>query len=123
MASSLTEYYVRSFDSNSFFGLQMVINWMSMLVFLWVLGLAYLVLRANSRASENRFMAVLLICEGMKMLFQAVDIIPYLPQFEPLWNVIWLVKIDVFIIGTITSIFLYLSIPVYYRIERLKFLH
>ena len=123
MSSSLTEYYVRSFDSNSFFGLQMVINWMSMLVFLWVLGLAYLVLRANSRASENRFMAVLLICEGMKMLFQAVDIIPYLPQFEPLWNVIWLVKIDVFIIGTITSIFLYLSIPVYYRIERLKFLH
>ena len=60
---------------------------MSMLVFLWVLGLAYLVLRANSRASENRFMAVLLICEGMKMLFQAVDIVPYLPQFEP-WNVI-----------------------------------
>ena len=34
-----------------------------------------------------------------------------------------MVKIDVFIIGTITSIFLYLSIPVYYRIERLKFLH
>ena len=69
------------------------------------------VLRANSRASENRFMAVLLICEGMKMLFQAVDIIPYLPQFEPLWNVIWLVKIDVFIIGTITVSYTHLTLP------------
>ena len=123
MSTTFGEYYARSFDSDSFFGLQMVINWMSMLAFLWVLGLAYLVIKANPKAPVNRFMAVLLVCEGMKMLFQAVDVLPYLPQYESIWDVVWLVKIDVFIIGTIASLFLYFSVPIYYRIERLKFLY
>ena len=79
MSTTFGEYYARSFDSDSFFGLQMVINWMSMLAFLWVLGLAYLVIKANPKAPVNRFMAILLVCEGMKMLFQAVDVLPYLP--------------------------------------------
>ena len=123
MSTTFGEYYARSFDSDSFFGLQMVINWMSMLAFLWVLGLAYLVIKANPKAPANRFMAVLLVCEGMKMLFQAVDVLPYLPQYESIWDVVWLVKIDVFIIGTIASLLLYFSVPIYYRIERLKFLY
>lgn len=123
MSTTFGEYYARSFDSDSFFGLQMVINWMSMLAFLWVLGLAYLVIKANPKAPVNRFMAILLVCEGMKMLFQAVDVLPYLPQYESLWDVVWLVKIDVFIIGTIASLLLYFSVPIYYRIERLKFLY
>ncbi|MED5350685.1 MAG: hypothetical protein VYB50_04260, partial [Candidatus Thermoplasmatota archaeon] len=123
MSTTFGEYYARSFDSDSFFGLQMVINWMSMLAFLWVLGLAYLVIKANPKAPVNRFMAVLLVCEGMKMLFQAVDVLPYLPQYESIWDVVWLVKIDVFIIGTIASLLLYFSVPIYYRIERLKFLY
>ena len=123
MATTFGEYYERSFNSDSFFGLQMVINWMSLLAFLWVLGLAYLVIKANPKAPANRFMAVLLVCEGMKMLFQAVDVLPYLPQYESLWDIVWLIKIDVFIIGTIASLFLYLSVPIYYKIERLKFLY
>ena len=123
MSTTFGEYYARSFDSDSFFGLQMVINWMSMLAFLWVLGLAYLVIKANPKAPVNRFMAILLVCEGMKMLFQAVDVLPYLPQYEAIWDVVWLVKIDVFIIGTIASLLLYFSVPIYYRIERLKFLY
>ncbi len=96
---------------------------MSLLAFLWVLGLAYLVIKANPKAPVNRFMAVLLVCEGMKMLFQAVDVLPYLPQYESLWDIVWFIKIDVFIIGTIASLFLYFSVPIYYRIERLKFLY
>ena len=123
MATTFGEYYARSFDAASFFGLQMVINWMSLFAFLWVLGLAYLVIRANPKAPANRFMAVLLVCEGMKMLFQAVDVLPLVERYESLWNVVWLIKIDVFIVGTIASLFLYLSVPVYYRIERLKFMH
>ena len=123
MTTTFGEYYARSFNSDSFFGLQMVINWMSLLAFLWVLGLAYLVIKANPKAPANRFMAVLLVCEGMKMLFQAVDVLPYLPQYESLWDIAWLIKIDVFIIGTIASLFLYLSVPIYYKIERLKFLY
>ena len=123
MATTFGEYYARSFNSDAFFGLQMVINWMSLLAFLWVLGLAYLVIKANPKAPANRFMAVLLVCEGMKMLFQAVDVLPYLPQYESLWDVVWLIKIDVFIVGTIASLLLYFSVPIYYRIERLKFLY
>ena len=96
---------------------------MSLLAFLWVLGLAYLVIKANPKAPVNRFMAVLLVCEGMKMLFQAVDVLPYLPQYESIWDIVWFIKIDVFIIGTIASLFLYFSVPIYYRIERLKFLY
>ena len=68
-------------------------------------------------------MAILLVCEGMKMLFQAVDVLPDLPQYEAIWDVVWLVKIDVFIIGTIASLLLYFSVPIYYRIERLNFLY
>ena len=60
-------------------------------------------------------MAVLLVCEGMKMLFQAVDVLPCLPQYESLWDVVWLIKIDVFIVGTIALLLLYFSVPIYHR--------
>ena len=63
--SSIIEYYSRGFQPESMFGFRLLISWTSGLVFLWMVGLAYLVLRANKNALENRFMAVLLVFEGI----------------------------------------------------------
>ena len=55
MATSLVEYYVRGFGPESLFGLRLIISWTSAFVFLWMLGLAYLVWRANSNAHGKSF--------------------------------------------------------------------
>ncbi|MBI31545.1 MAG: hypothetical protein CMB72_02965 [Euryarchaeota archaeon] len=123
MATSLVEYYVRGFGSESLFGLRLIISWTSGLVFLWMLGLAYLVWRANSKAIENRFMSVLLICEGIKATFIMTDAVPYESHWEWIWDYLIFVKIDLFFMAHLTAIVLYFCIPIYYRVNSLSFLY
>ena len=76
MASAL-EFYANSFDAEGFYGLRLIISWISVAVFIWLLSLSYLVWKADSKSTENRFMGVLLIIEGIKAGFLAPDIFPY----------------------------------------------
>lgn len=123
MATSLVEYYVRGFGPESLFGLRLIISWTSGFVFLWMLGLAYLVWRANSSAMENRFMAVLLICEGIKATFILTDAIPYESDWEWIWDYLLWIKIDLFFMAHLTAVVLYFCIPIYYRVGSLNFLY
>ena len=68
-------------------------------------------------------MSILLFCEGIKASFLALEIFPYSSQWEGLWNILFPLKMEVFMFAQITSILLYLSFPVYYRVNLLKFLH
>lgn len=121
--ASIGEHYALAFSSERFFGLEMVINWVSLIIVLWIIGLAYLVWRSDSNNLRNRFMATLLLCEGLKGLWQAVNIVPYSNQFQHIWDYTWILKIDVFFTAQIAALFLYLLFPVYFKIDRLKFMY
>ena len=121
MASAL-EYYINAFDAEDFYGLRLIIAWVSVAVFVWLLSLSYLVWKADSKSNENRFMMVLLIIEGIKAGFLVSDAFPYDSDWEWLWNYLWVFKIEVFFYAHTAAILLYLCIPIYYRIEKLNFM-
>ena len=105
------------------FGLRMIISWGSLVILLWCLALSALVWRARSDGYENRFMSVLLICEGIKASFLISTGILYIRKFEWLQDILWHWTIDVFFIAHITAMILYLCMPIYYRLNRLTFMY
>ena len=121
--TTLSEYYLRSFSSELLFGLRMVINIGSMLVMLWLFALAYLVWRADSKSLQNRFIATLLSVEGFKCLWIAMEVFPYMHEWNSFWVVAWNIKFDFFFSMQIAAIFLYLCFPIYYKITGLGFMH
>ena len=121
MASAL-EFYASAFDAESLYGLRMIIAWISVAVFIWLLSLSYLVWKADSKSTENRFMGVLLIIEGIKSAFLLPDAFPYDSDWEWLWDYLWVFKIEVFFYAHTAAILLYLCLPIYYRIEKLNFM-
>ena len=92
MASAL-EFYASAFDAESLYGLRMVIAWISVAVFIWLLSLSYLVWKADSKSTENRFMGVLLTIEGIKSAFLLPDAFPYDSDWEWLWDYLWVFKL------------------------------
>ncbi len=121
MASAL-EYYANAFTANNLYGLRIMISWFSVAVLIWLISLSYLVWKADSKSTENRFMAVLLVIEGIKAGFMVADAFPYDSDWEWLWDYLWVFKIEVFFYAHTVSLLLYLSIPIYYRIEKLNFM-
>ena len=120
--TSLAEHYARAFGPDRFFGLDMVINWIALVIIVWIIGLSYLVLKSDSTNLQTRFVSILLFFEGLKGLWQASNIVPYSFEFQQIWDVVWILKIDVFMIANITAVILYLLFPVYFRINALKFM-
>lgn len=117
------EFYIDGFSADGLFGFRILISWISILVLLWCIALSVLVWRANSKSHENRFMSVLLVCEGVKASFLLSAGILYTRKYEWLQDILWHWTIDVFFVAHITSVILYLCIPIYYRLERLSFMH
>ncbi len=117
------EFYSSAFSASQLFGLRTVISWASTLIMLWCVGLALLLWRANSKASDNRFMAVLLVCEGIKASFLLSTGILYIQRYEWLQDILWIWTIDVFFTAHITAIFLYMCLPMFYKVNRLSFLY
>ena len=120
--ATLAEHYVRAFGPDRFFGLDMVINWIALIIIVWIIGLSYLVWKSDSTSIQNRFISTLLLFEGLKGFWQASNIIPYSVDFQEMWNILWILKIDVFMIANITAVILYLLFPVYFKINVLKFM-
>jgi len=121
MASAL-EFYSNAFDADNFYGLRIMIAWFSVAVLIWLFSLSYLVWKADSKSTENRFMAVLLLIEGTKAGFMVADAFPYDSDWEWLWDYLWVFKIEVFFYAHTAAILLYLCLPIYYRIEKLNFM-
>lgn len=121
--TTLTEYYSRAFSPELFFGLRMVINISSLLVMLWLFALAYLVWRADSKSLQNRFIAILLSVEGFKCLWIALEVFPFMHEWNSFWVVAWNIKFDFFFSMQIAAILLYLCFPIYYKIRGLGFMY
>ena len=121
--SKTLDFYASAFSPESLYGFYHIVAIFSMLVLVWMFALSYLVYKANADSPENRFMSVLLFCEGIKASFLAMEIFPYSSPWQDLWDVLFPLKMEPFIFAQITSIFLYLAFPVYYRVNLLKFLH
>ena len=120
---TVREYYVDAFNAESLFGFRMIISASSLLILLYCLGLSALVWRANSKGYENKFMSVLLVCEGIKASFIIAQLTPYIRRYEWLQDILWHWTIDVFFMAHITAVIMYLCIPIYYRLNRLSFMN
>ena len=118
-----SEFYADAFSADGLFGFKMIISWSSILILLWCFGLSALIWRANTKGFENKFMSILLICEGIKASFLLSQGILYIRRYEALQDVLWHWTIDVFFTAQIVSVLLYLCIPIYYRLNRLSFMH
>ena len=121
--TTLAEFYSRAFSPELFFGLRMVINIGSLLVMLWLFALAYLVWRADSKSLQNRFIATLLAVEGFKCIWIAMDVFPFIHEWNSFWVVAWKIKFDFFFSMQIAAIFLYFCFPIYYKIRGLGFMY
>lgn len=120
---TIREFYLDAFSAESLFGFRMIISWASVLVLLWCLGLSALVWRADKKSYENKFMSVLLICEGVKASFLLSAGILYIRKYEWLQDILWHWTIDAFFTAHIIAMVMYLCIPIYYRIQRLSFMY
>ena len=116
-------YYLSVFDADSMYGYRHIISLFSAVILIWMLGLSYLVFKANPKGLENRFMAILLICEGFKASWLVVDFFPSGSEYKELWSYLWFIKTEFIFFASITSVLLYFSFPVYYRVNKLKFLY
>ena len=79
---TVREFYADAFSAESLFGFRMILAWTSLLILLWCIGLSALVWRANTKSYENKFMAVLLVCEGIKASFLVAQGILYIRKYE-----------------------------------------
>jgi len=120
---TVKEYYLGAFSADNLFGFRMIISFSSIVILLYCIGLAALVWRAKSKGFENKFMSVLLICEGIKASFIIAQVTPYIRRYEWLQDILWHWTIDVFFTAHVTAIIMYLCIPIYYRLNRLSFMH
>ena len=71
---TVKDYYIDAFSAESLFGFRMIIAWTSVLILLWCIGLSALVWRANRKSYDNKFMSILLVCEGIKASFIIVSV-------------------------------------------------
>ena len=120
--TTVSEFYSRAFSSELLYGLKMIINIGTALVVLWLFALAYLVWRANSKSPQNRFIATLLTIEAFKCFWLALEIFPWMHEWNSFWVIAWRIKFDFFFSMQIAAIFLYMCFPIYYKIRGLGFM-
>ena len=104
MLEDVIAHYVSVFDADSLYGYRQIISIFSGIVLIWMCGISFLIIKANPRGFENRFMAVLLIFEAQKATVLFWDFFPNGPKFEWLWDYLWWMKYDVYMFAIITSL-------------------
>ena len=117
------EYYADHFTADNQFGINMMSYWLSLVVLLWLLSLAFLIIRANPRASENRFMAVLSACEGFKGAYHMKQLTPGGHEWWFIDQYLWNFNTTFFISAHVCTVAMYLCFPIYYRVKQLSFLY
>ena len=64
---SMSEYYSSELSQEGLYGINLIFSaWLSVIATLWMVSLSILVWRAAPKEMDNRFMAVLLVAEGLK---------------------------------------------------------
>lgn len=121
--ATLSEYYISQFTPDKFFGFEIANKWLSLISLIWLLSLAFLIIRADSKRSENRFMAILIACEAFKSGFFIKNLTPVGPDWWYLDQYLWNFNTTFFISAHACSIGLYLCFPIYYRVKQLSFLY
>ena len=70
---NIGEYYVRMLSNidllkGETIGISIIFSWLGLITMIYLFILASLILRARPTAAENRFMFLLLIAEGLRLL-------------------------------------------------------
>ena len=104
--ASVLDYYIDAFSPQSLFGFYHLVGLFSIVILIWMWGLGYLVIRANPNSMENRFISILLVCEGLKASFLALDFFVYSSPWQDLWDVLFPLKMETFMTAQIVSILL-----------------
>ena len=122
---TLGEYYISAFSSEGTYGLGSIFPAIIALISLvWMASLSLLVWRAAPKEMDNRFIAILLIAEGLKASYM-------IPSLLPADHVDWwwlsqytiLLRGNIFQTAHIISILMYLCFPIYFRVNILRFLY
>ena len=120
---SLAEYYSSEFSQEGLYGLSVIFSaWLSVVATVWMISLSILVWRAAPKEMDNRFMAVLLVAEGLKAAYMIPSIFPTVFDWWWLYEYTFLLRIEIFQTAHIISLLMYICFPIYFRIERLSFL-
>ena len=122
---SLVEYYTTQFGSEGTYGLGSIFPAIiGLIALVWMASLSLLVWRAAPKEMDNRFIAILLIAEGLKASYMIPSLFP--ADYFDWW---WLSQYTVWFRGSIfqtahiISILMYLCFPIYFRVNILRFLY
>lgn len=122
---TLVEYYSVQFGAEGTFGLGSIFPAIIALIALvWMASLSLLVWRAAPKEMDNRFIAILLIAEGLKASYMIPSLLP--ADYSDWW---WLSQYtglfrgNLFQTAHIISILMYLCFPIYFRVNILRFLY
>ena len=122
---TLGEYYIDQFGSEGTYGLGAIFPAIiALIAFVWMASLSLLVWRAAPKEMDNRFIAILLIAEGLKASYMIPSLLPsdhvdwwWLSQYTIL------LRGNIFQTAHIVSILMYLCFPIYFRVNILRFLY
>ena len=92
---SLAEYYSSEFSQDGLYGLSVIFSaWLSVVATVWMISLSILVWRAAPKEMDNRFMAVLLVAEGLKAAYMIPSIFPTVFDWWWLYEYTFLLRIQ-----------------------------
>ena len=121
---SISEYYSSELSQDGLYGIGLIFSaWLSVLATVWMVSLSILVWRAAPKEMDNRFMAVLLVAEGLKAAYMMPSIFPTSHDWWWLYEHTFLLRIEVFQTAHLASVLMYLCFPIYFRMDRLRFLY
>ena len=122
---TLGEYYITQFGSEGTYGLGSIFPAIiALIVLFWMASLSLLVWRAAPKEMDNRFIAILLIVEGLKASYMIPSLLP--ADYVDWWGLSQytiLLRGNIFQTAHIISIIMYLCFPIYFRVNALRFLY
>ena len=117
-------YYIRMLTNIALYngqtiGLSIIHSFLSYLTMIYLFILAVLILRARPSAPENRFMSLMLVTEGFKVMANWYNIYPFGPEIMPVimyCRVAWYFFV-------ILSLLMYFSTSSFYPVKYLGFMN
>ena len=120
----VSSYYVRMLTNIDLYkgqtiGISIIFAWLALFTMIYLFVLAILIIRARPSAAVNRFMSIMLITEGFKVMTSWNMLYPFGPGIMPLVQYIRLI----WYFFSILSLMLYLSTSSFYPVRFLRFMN